>query len=75
MKDPTFASPMAQHLGAYIALRRSLGFELRSQAHVLQKFDRVLQQEMSKPGPVTPTIEGVRPTQTEVIIDARAEIR
>jgi len=56
MKDLTFASPLAHHFRAYIALRRSLGFELRSQAHILQKFDRVLQQELSKPGPVTPTV-------------------
>ena len=56
MKDLTFASPMAQHFRAYIALRRSLGFELRSQAHILLKFDRILQQEMSKSGPVTPTM-------------------
>jgi site-specific recombinase XerD len=58
MKDLTFVSPLANHFGAYINLRRSLGFELRSQAHILQKFDRVLKEEMSNPGPVTsPTIE------------------
>jgi integrase/recombinase XerD len=56
MKDLAFASPLAHHIRAYIALRRSFGFELRSQAHILQKFDRVLQQEMSNSGPVTPTI-------------------
>lgn len=56
MKDLIFASPMADQLYAYIRLRRSFGFELRSQAHILQKFDRVLQREMSSPGPVTPTI-------------------
>jgi integrase/recombinase XerD len=56
MKDPTFASPLADHFGAYIKLRRSLGFELHSQVNILQKFDRVLQQEMSTTGLVTPTI-------------------
>jgi len=56
MKDLTFASPLADHFGAYIKLRRNLGFELRSQVNILQKFDRVLQKEMSNSGPVTATI-------------------
>jgi integrase len=53
MKNLQFASVLAGRLAAYVALRRSLGYELRSQVYILRKFDRVAQREMKEPGPVT----------------------
>jgi integrase len=50
---PVYASCLADHLSAYIALRRGLGYELRSQIYVLRQFDRVVAREMPTPGPVT----------------------
>jgi hypothetical protein len=48
-----YGSPVANRLTDYVALRRSLGFELRTQVFVLGQFDRVLQRTMKRSGPVT----------------------
>lgn len=53
MKTITYVSILAEHLTNYVALRRSLGFELRTQVYVLRQFDRVIQHEMRRQGPVT----------------------
>ena len=52
MKELQYVSVLADRLKAYVQLRRSLGFELRSQVYILRKFDRILQREMTRPGPV-----------------------
>lgn len=49
----TYVSFLAGHLSAFVALRRSLGFEYKTQVYVLAQFDRVVHQEMTAPGPVT----------------------
>lgn len=55
---PRYGSPIADRLTDYVALRRSLGFELRTQVIVLGQFDRVLQRTMKRSGPVTrPMVE------------------
>jgi integrase len=56
MTDENFGSVLSQHLINYVSLRRSLGFELRTQVRVLRQFDRVAQREMLRPGPVTQTV-------------------
>jgi integrase len=56
MTNENFGSVLSQHLTNYVSLRRSLGFELRTQVRVLRQFDRVVQQEMLRPGPVTQTV-------------------
>jgi site-specific recombinase XerD len=38
---------------AYLALRRSLGYELRTQTYHLRNFDRVVDREMQSPGPIS----------------------
>ncbi len=53
MSSVAFASCLSQQLTAYVALRRSLGYELRSQPYLLRQFDRVVSREMPAPGPVT----------------------
>ena len=54
MKTPTFCTSfLADHLGDYVALRRHLGYELRSQLYVLRQFDRVVEREMTAPGPLS----------------------
>lgn len=52
MTTVTYASVLAERLTDYVALRRSLGFEFRTQVIVLRQFDRVVQREMPGPGPV-----------------------
>jgi integrase/recombinase XerD len=52
MRERPYSSPVGHRLADYVALRRSLGFELRSQAFILHQFDRVLRREMTGPGPV-----------------------
>lgn len=47
MKDVIYVGPRAARLTAFVALRRSLGYELRSQVYVLRQFDRVLARKMS----------------------------
>lgn len=56
MTTVTYASVLATRLTDYVALRRSLGFEFRTQVRVLRQFDRVVQREMAHPGPVTPAV-------------------
>jgi len=56
MTTVTYASVLAKQLTDYVALRRSLGFEFRTQVMVLRQFDRVVQREMLGPGPVTPGV-------------------
>jgi site-specific recombinase XerD len=53
MNQPRFTSCLADHLSAYLALRRSVGYELRSQTYCLRDFDRVVNREMRSPGPVS----------------------
>ena len=53
MKDVRYASVLADRLASYVALRRSLGYEFRTQVYVLRQFDRVLEREMAQQGPVT----------------------
>ena len=54
MNEPLlFTSFLAEHLSAYLALRRSLGYELRVQTYLLRHFDRVVDREMQSPGPVS----------------------
>ena len=54
MNEPLlFTSCLAEHLSAYLALRRSLGYELRGQTYLLRHFDRVVDREMQSPGPVS----------------------
>jgi integrase len=53
MKDSLFKSALADRLAEYIELRRSFGFELHSQIYTLGKFDRVVQETLLEPGPVT----------------------
>ena len=53
MKTIAYTSVLGEHLANYVALRRSLGYELRSQIYTFGQFDRVVAQEMSHPGPVT----------------------
>jgi len=54
MKTPiVYTSFLADHLSDYVALRRHLGYELRSQLYVLRQFDRVVEREMTAPGPLT----------------------
>ena len=48
-----FSSPLAEHFSAYVALRRSVGYELRSQVYLLRQFDQIVAQEMPVPGPIT----------------------
>lgn len=48
-----YASFLADRLADFVAFRRSLGFEYRSQVYVLHQFDAVVQQVMTQPGPVT----------------------
>lgn len=74
MNHPSYASAVAEHLTDYVTLRRELGYELCSQVYVLGKFDRVLQGEMGRPGPVTremvesflSSLEGLRATTRRV---------
>lgn len=51
--EVTFISVLADQLAAFVKLRRSLGFELRSQAYVLGRFDKVMATKMRRRGPVT----------------------
>ena len=51
--DGFFSSPLAERFSAYVALRRSVGYELRSQVYLLRQFDQIVTQEMPVPGPIT----------------------
>jgi integrase/recombinase XerD len=53
VSDTSFSSSLAQHLAGYLALRRSLGYELRSHLYVLRRFDRALATGTQSPGPVS----------------------
>ncbi len=53
VKDGFFSSVLADRLSDYVSLRRSLGFEFRSQLYVLRQFDRIARTEMTVSGPVT----------------------
>jgi site-specific recombinase XerD len=48
-----FSSFLAERLTAYVALRRSLGYEFRGQVYLLRQFDRVVAHEMPASGPVS----------------------
>jgi len=53
MTKECFDSVLGKRLTEFIAFRRSVGFDYRSQVHVLLQFDRVVREEMCAPGPVT----------------------
>lgn len=53
MSGVVFVSALKDRLAAFVKLRRSLGFELRSQVYVLGGFDRVMARELRRCGPVT----------------------
>lgn len=42
MSDELFSSCLAEHLSGYLALRRSLGYEMGTHFYVLRQFDRVV---------------------------------
>jgi integrase len=53
-----YISPLADRLSAFVALRRALGHELRSQIYILRQFDRVVAREMQRRCPVSrPIVE------------------
>jgi integrase/recombinase XerD len=74
MKTVPYTSVLAEYLADYIALRRNLGYELRTQVYTFAQFDRVAAQEMSCPGPVTRqvveaflrSLDGLKPTTRRV---------
>ncbi len=76
MKDVAFVSVLGDQLSAFVGLRRSLGYELRSQIYVYRQFDRVLASEMHAPGPVTRsmveaflrTLDGISPLTRRIRI-------
>ena len=53
MTGVSYSSFLAERLTDFVAFRRSVGFEYRTQVNVLLEFDRVVREEMSHPGPVT----------------------
>jgi site-specific recombinase XerD len=53
MRDKLFSSCLAQHLSGYLALRRSLGYEMRSHLCVLRQFDRAVARGTQSRGPVS----------------------
>jgi len=56
MTTLTYVGPLADRLAAFVALRRSLGYELRSQVYILRQFDRVVADEMHCRGPVSRSV-------------------
>lgn len=56
MTTLTYVGPLAARLAAFVALRRSLGYKLRSQVYILRQFDRVVAREMPCRGPVSRSI-------------------
>lgn len=72
--DGFFSSCLAERFSAYVALRRNLGYELRSQIYLLRQLDRVIAREMHVPGPVSRevlaaylrTLTHLRPTTRRV---------
>jgi integrase/recombinase XerD len=48
-----FVSFLADYLVDFVAFRRSLGYTYTTQIYVLRQFDRVVQEQMPHPGPVT----------------------
>lgn len=53
MTDVRFTSFLAERISDFVAFRRSVGFDYRTQVYVLRQFDRVLHKEMTRPGPIT----------------------
>lgn len=53
MSDGFFSSRLAQYLSDYLALRRSLGYEMRNYLFVLRQFDRVVVAGTHSSGPVS----------------------
>lgn len=78
MKEILYTSVIAEHLGSYVALRRNLGYELRTQVYTLGQFDRVVDQEMTRPGSVTrevveaylKSLDGLQPITRRVRLSA-----
>jgi len=48
-----YTSHLAHRLADFVAFRRSIGFEYRTQVHILRQFDAVVQDVMPRPGPIT----------------------
>ena len=53
MSNALFSSSLAQHLSDYLALRRSLGYEMRDHLFVLRQFDRTVATGTQSSGPVS----------------------
>ena len=53
MTDVRYGSFLGERLTDFVAFRRSVGFDYRGQVYNLLEFDRVVQEEMPEPGPVT----------------------
>jgi site-specific recombinase XerD len=53
MSDELFSSFLAEHLSGYLALRRSMGYEMRTHPYVLRQFDRVVARAMQSPAAIS----------------------
>lgn len=53
MTKMRFGSFLSKRLADFVAFRRSVGFDYRSQVYNLLEFDRVVREAMPEPGPVT----------------------
>jgi site-specific recombinase XerD len=53
MSKSVFSSCLAKHLSAYVDLRRSLGYEMRSHLFVFRQFDRVATTQIKPRGSVS----------------------
>jgi site-specific recombinase XerD len=53
MSNALFSSSLAQYLSNYLALRRSLGYEMRHNLFVLRQFDRAVAAGIQSPEPVS----------------------
>ena len=53
MTEVKYVSVLANHLNEFVAFRRGVGFEYRTQVYILRQLDQVASREMTHPGPVT----------------------
>jgi integrase/recombinase XerD len=53
MNATFFSSCLAEHLSAYLALRRSMGCETGTLAYLLRQFDRIVAKQMHSPRPLS----------------------
>jgi integrase/recombinase XerD len=52
-RDNFFSSYLAEHLSAYVALRRSLGYDTVKHVYLLRRFDRVVARQVHSHRPVS----------------------